>query len=74
MQYRLHSSPVTCLTITDDQMILGGSTFGNIAIADQTSGQKIGVLKSAYAPLGKHSKIANHKHGQLPLLVINEDW
>ncbi|OEL17520.1 F-box/WD-40 repeat-containing protein [Dichanthelium oligosanthes] len=49
--YRLHSSPVTCLTITDDQLIIGGSTFGNVAIADQTSGQKIGVLKSAYAPL-----------------------
>ncbi|CAN6362485.1 unnamed protein product [Urochloa humidicola] len=53
--YRLHSSPVTCLTITDDQLILGGSTFGNIAIADQTSGQKIGVLKSAYAPLAIRS-------------------
>jgi len=55
VQYRLHSSPVTCLTITDDQLILGGSTFGNVAIADQTSGQKLGVLKSAYAPLGEHS-------------------
>jgi hypothetical protein len=54
VQYRLHSSPVTCLTITDDQLILGGSTFGNVAIADQTSGQKLGVLKSAYAPLGEH--------------------
>jgi alpha-D-ribose 1-methylphosphonate 5-triphosphate diphosphatase PhnM len=43
------------LTITDDQLILGGSTLGNIAIADQTSGQKIGVLKSAYAPLGEPS-------------------
>ncbi|CAN6374502.1 unnamed protein product [Urochloa humidicola] len=53
--YRLHSSPVTCLTITDDQLILGGSTFGNIAIADQTSGQKIGVLKSVYAPLAIRS-------------------
>ncbi|RLM69650.1 F-box/WD-40 repeat-containing protein [Panicum miliaceum] len=53
--YRLHSSPVTCLTITDDQLILGGSTFGNIAIADQTSGQKLGVLKSAYAPLAIRS-------------------
>ncbi|XP_062197359.1 F-box/WD-40 repeat-containing protein At3g52030-like [Phragmites australis] len=69
--YQLHSSPVTCLTITDDQLIVGGSTFGNVAIADQTSGQKLGVLKSAFAPLGKHSTfrlIANHKHGQLPFV------
>jgi len=42
--YRLHSSPVTCLTITDDQLILGGSTFGNVAIADQTSGQNNKIL------------------------------
>lgn len=48
--YRLHSSPVTCLTITDDQLVVGGSTFGNVAIADQTSGQKLGLLKSAFAP------------------------
>jgi hypothetical protein len=43
------------LALTDDQLIVGGSTFGTVAIADQTSGQKLGVLKSAYAPLGKHS-------------------
>uniref|UniRef100_A0A0D9XPQ8 Uncharacterized protein n=1 Tax=Leersia perrieri TaxID=77586 RepID=A0A0D9XPQ8_9ORYZ len=48
--YRLHSSPLTCLTITDDQLIAAGSTFGNVAIADQHSGQKLGVLKSAFAP------------------------
>lgn len=46
---------MTCLALTDDQLIVGGSTFGTVAIADQTSGQKLGVLKSAYAPLGKHS-------------------
>uniref|UniRef100_A0A0E0MD66 F-box domain-containing protein n=1 Tax=Oryza punctata TaxID=4537 RepID=A0A0E0MD66_ORYPU len=48
--YRLHSSPLTCLTITDNQLIAAGSTFGNVAIADQTTGQKLGVLKSAFAP------------------------
>lgn len=55
MLYRLHSSPVTCLTITDDQLVVGGSTFGNVAIADQTSGQKLGLLKSAFAPTGNPS-------------------
>ncbi|GJN28673.1 hypothetical protein PR202_gb16828 [Eleusine coracana subsp. coracana] len=49
--FRLYSSPVTCLTVTDDQLIVGGSTFGNISIADQTSGQQLAVLKSAFAPL-----------------------
>lgn len=60
MQYRLHSSPVTCLTVTDDHLIVGGSTFGNIAIADQTSGQQLAVLKSAFAPLSKHLAMPNY--------------
>ncbi|KAL6658287.1 hypothetical protein ACP70R_003873 [Stipagrostis hirtigluma subsp. patula] len=71
--YRLHSSPVTCLTITDDQLIVGGSTFGNVAIADQTSGQKLGVLKSAFAPLGKCSDNFHPYawcHGQLSFVAI----
>ena len=41
--------------LTDDQLLVAGSTFGSVAIADQTSRQKLGVLKSDYAPLGKHS-------------------
>ncbi|CAM0874701.1 unnamed protein product [Alopecurus aequalis] len=48
--HRLHPSPVTCLAITDDQLIIGGSTFGNVAIADHTSGQRLGLLMSAFAP------------------------
>lgn len=48
--HRLHPSPVTCLAITDDQLIIGGSTFGSVAIADHTSGQRVGLLKSAFTP------------------------
>jgi hypothetical protein len=66
IHYRLHSSPVTCLTITDD-LIVGGSTFGTIAIADQTSGQKLGVLKSVFAPLGKH--LVDYKSYSWPTLT-----
>ena len=55
MVYRLHPSPVTCLAVTDDQLIVGGSTFGNVAIADQTSGERLGLLKSAFAPTGMFS-------------------
>uniref|UniRef100_M8BNZ9 Uncharacterized protein n=1 Tax=Aegilops tauschii TaxID=37682 RepID=M8BNZ9_AEGTA len=42
--HRLHPSPVTCLAVTDDQLIVGGSTFGNVAIADQTSGESDKML------------------------------
>ncbi|KAM0842735.1 hypothetical protein ACQ4PT_058180 [Festuca glaucescens] len=48
--HRLHPSPVTCLALTDDQLIIGGSTFGSVAIADHTSGERLGLLKSAFTP------------------------
>ncbi|XP_072950548.1 F-box/WD-40 repeat-containing protein At3g52030-like isoform X2 [Typha angustifolia] len=49
---RLQSGPVTCLTITDDQLIVGGSSFGTIAVADLTSGERLAFLKSSFAPTG----------------------
>ena len=55
MVYRLHPSPVTCLALTDDQLIIAGSTLGNVAIADHTSGQTLGHLKSAFTPTGMPS-------------------
>nr|XP_019708543.1 F-box/WD-40 repeat-containing protein At3g52030 isoform X2 [Elaeis guineensis] len=48
---RMHSGPVTCLA-TDDQLILGGSTFGSITVADLSSGEGLGVLKSSFSPTG----------------------
>ncbi|XP_073013207.1 F-box/WD-40 repeat-containing protein At3g52030 isoform X1 [Typha latifolia] len=49
---RLQSGLVTCLTITDDQLIVGGSSFGTIAVADLTSGERLAFLKSSFAPTG----------------------
>ncbi|XP_065022192.1 F-box/WD-40 repeat-containing protein At3g52030-like isoform X2 [Musa acuminata AAA Group] len=49
---RMHSGPVTCLTLTDDQLVIGGSTFGNIAIADLSSGKRMGSVKSCFSPTG----------------------
>lgn len=73
--YRLHSSPLTCLTITDDQLIAAGSTFGNVAIADQTSGQKLGVLKSAFAPTGNQPLSWSWiSMMDCQLLMIDGDW
>nr|CAD1820107.1 unnamed protein product [Ananas comosus var. bracteatus] len=52
---RLQNGPVTCLTITDEQLIVGGSTFGTIAVADLTSGERLAFLKSSFAPTGMKS-------------------
>ncbi|XP_074567882.1 F-box/WD-40 repeat-containing protein At3g52030 [Curcuma longa] len=50
--FRVHSGPVTCLALTDDQLILGGSTFGNIAVVDLTSGERLGFARSNFCPTG----------------------
>ncbi|KAJ1685728.1 hypothetical protein LUZ63_017118 [Rhynchospora breviuscula] len=49
---RLQSGPLSCLTITQDQLIAGGSTFGSVAIADLTSGERLALLKSSFSPTG----------------------
>ncbi|KAG1370055.1 F-box/WD-40 repeat-containing protein [Cocos nucifera] len=55
---RMHSGPVTCLA-TDDQLILGGSTFGSVTVADLSSGERLGVLKSSFSPTGMKSMCFN---------------
>ncbi|XP_038989802.1 F-box/WD-40 repeat-containing protein At3g52030 isoform X5 [Phoenix dactylifera] len=55
---RMHSGPVTCLA-TDDQLILGGSTFGSVTLADLSSGERLGFLKSSFSPTGMKSMCFN---------------
>ncbi|XP_038989800.1 F-box/WD-40 repeat-containing protein At3g52030 isoform X4 [Phoenix dactylifera] len=54
----MHSGPVTCLA-TDDQLILGGSTFGSVTLADLSSGERLGFLKSSFSPTGMKSMCFN---------------
>ncbi|XP_078447311.1 F-box family protein with WD40/YVTN repeat doamin isoform X2 [Wolffia australiana] len=56
---RMHSGPVTCLTLTDDQLILGGSSYGSITISDLSSGEKVATLKSSVSPIGISSLCFN---------------
>ncbi|KAF6140773.1 hypothetical protein GIB67_035200 [Kingdonia uniflora] len=43
---RMHAGPVTCLALTEDQLILSGSSLGSITIACLSSDQQIASLKS----------------------------
>jgi len=43
----MHSAPITCLCLSEDQLILSGSTSGNITISDPTSVQKVATLRSS---------------------------
>jgi hypothetical protein len=43
----MHSEPITCLCLSEDQLILSGSTSGNITISDPSSVQKVARLRSS---------------------------
>lgn len=49
---RMHAGPVTCLSLTDEQLILGGSSYGSITVADLSSGEMVASLKSSVSPIG----------------------
>ncbi|KAJ6814215.1 F-box/WD-40 repeat-containing protein [Iris pallida] len=60
---RMRVGPVQCLALTEEQLIFGGSTFGNIAVADLSSGELIASLKSKFSPTGMKSLSFNmHSH------------
>jgi hypothetical protein len=43
----MHSEPITCLCLSEDQLILSGSTSGNITISDPSSVQRVARLRSS---------------------------
>ncbi|KAK7323428.1 hypothetical protein VNO77_26900 [Canavalia gladiata] len=44
---RMHYAPITCLCLSEDQLILSGSTSGNITISDPSSVQQVATLRSS---------------------------
>ncbi|OIW11789.1 hypothetical protein TanjilG_31191 [Lupinus angustifolius] len=44
---RMHSAPITCLCLSEDQLIVSGSTSGSIAISDPSSVQQVATLRSS---------------------------
>ncbi|KAM1778352.1 hypothetical protein ACFX12_039857 [Malus domestica] len=43
---RMHAGPVTCLCLSDDQLILSGSSLGGITISGLSSGEQVAKLSS----------------------------
>lgn len=43
---RMHGGAVSCLALTENQLILGGSNFGSVTVADLLSGVQLASLKS----------------------------
>ncbi|XP_062115554.1 F-box/WD-40 repeat-containing protein At3g52030 [Humulus lupulus] len=43
---RMHSGPVTCLCMSDDQLILSGSSLGSVSISSLSSDQQVSKLRT----------------------------
>ena len=41
----MHSCPVTCIALGEDQLIVSGSSFGTVTISGVSSDQKVAALK-----------------------------
>lgn len=41
----MHAEPVTCLSLSDDQLIIGGSSLGRITVSGLLSDQQVATLR-----------------------------
>lgn len=44
---KMHAGPVTCLSLSDDQLILSGSSLGSVSISGLSSDQRVATLRSS---------------------------
>ncbi|KAM7472546.1 hypothetical protein LguiA_010729 [Lonicera macranthoides] len=42
---KIHDGPVTCLSLTEDQLIIGGSSIGSITVTCPSSNQRVATLR-----------------------------
>ncbi|KAL3537544.1 hypothetical protein ACH5RR_000910 [Cinchona calisaya] len=43
---KMHPGPITCLSFSDDQLLICGSSLGSISVSDLSSDQRVTTLKS----------------------------
>ncbi|XP_022756841.1 F-box/WD-40 repeat-containing protein At3g52030 [Durio zibethinus] len=43
---KMHAGPVTCLSLSDDQLILSGSSHGSVSISSLSSDQRVATLRT----------------------------
>ncbi|GMP41423.1 hypothetical protein CsSME_00011528 [Camellia sinensis var. sinensis] len=43
---KMHAGPVTCLGLSDDQLIVCGSSLGSVSLSDLSSDQRVAALRS----------------------------
>ncbi|XVE74193.1 hypothetical protein DITRI_Ditri11bG0179200 [Diplodiscus trichospermus] len=59
---KMHAGPVTCLSLSDDQLILSGSSLGSVAMSSLSSDQRVATLRSTNSAgyIIKHHCIEHH--------------
>ncbi|XP_071716467.1 F-box/WD-40 repeat-containing protein At3g52030 [Rutidosis leptorrhynchoides] len=43
---KMHDGPITCLSLTEDQLLIGGSSCGRVSLSDLSSDQQVTTLKT----------------------------
>ncbi|KAL8192644.1 hypothetical protein R6Q57_027829 [Mikania cordata] len=43
---KMHNGPITCLSLSDDQLLIGGSSSGHISLSDMSSDQQVAMLQT----------------------------
>lgn len=50
---RTHGGPITCLSLSDSQLFLSGSSLGRVTVSDPLLDQPVATLKSTITAGGK---------------------
>ncbi|KAM3358333.1 F-box/WD-40 repeat-containing protein isoform X1 [Capsicum galapagoense] len=46
---KMHQGPVTCVALTDDQLLVSGSSLGTLSLSDLSSDQRVVLLGSTFS-------------------------
>ncbi|GKA99409.1 F-box/WD-40 repeat-containing protein [Tanacetum coccineum] len=65
---KMHEGPVTCLSFSDDQLLIGGFSYGRISLSDLSSDQQVAALKTNDYAVGNTA--CDKDDQQNPLVIL----
>lgn len=67
----MRAGPVTCLCLSDDQLILSGSSLGSITVSGILSDQQVATLRSRITIGGTLFLLCQKSFGHVYILFIS---
>ena len=67
----MRAGPVTCLCLSDDQLILSGSSLGSITVSGILSDQQVATLRSRITIGGTPFLLCQKSFGHVYILFIS---